>query len=317
MAPRSARVSTPQRSVTPDTSRLRQMTLDEFQVVKPKRKSRGPGGYKKVKGLQYKPKGDREYSIDLPDIEKPSICKRSDKYSDCQCNPDYPCDPDSQCYNVVCNVECRKTCPAGAACRNRRFQKREYADLEVKDAEGKGKGLFAASDIECGAFIIEYVGDVISKDLMLERLLSYNKEFKHNYIMDFGSGHYIDATKTGNIARFANHSCGPNAETQKWEVGAENRVGLFALRDIEEGEEIVFDYQFEWIGEEAPPKCMCGADECRGFLGAKKKSKAELRAEAEEREREAERERAKKAKKKPAKKKPAKASKSSKKTSKK
>ena len=42
----------------------------------------------------------------------------------------------------------------------------------------------------------------------------------------------IDAGPKGNLARFANHSCDPNMETQKWLVNGEIRVGLFAKRDI-------------------------------------------------------------------------------------
>ena len=52
----------------------------------------------------------------------------------------------------------------------------------------------------------------------------------------------IDPTYVGNIARFINHSCDPNCETQKWNVLGEVCVGIFALRDIYENEELSFDY---------------------------------------------------------------------------
>jgi hypothetical protein len=45
------------------------------------------------------------------------------------------------------------------------------------------------------------------------------------------------------MARFANHSCDPNCQTQKWNVNGEMRVGIFARRDIASGTEITFDYQ--------------------------------------------------------------------------
>ena len=44
-------------------------------------------------------------------------------------------------------------------------------------------------------------------------------------------------------SRFANHSCDPNCRTEKWTVGGETAVGLFALRDIAEGEEVTYNYQ--------------------------------------------------------------------------
>lgn len=52
----------------------------------------------------------------------------------------------------------------------------------------------------------------------------------------------------GNISRFINHSCEPNAETQKWTVNGELRIGFYSNRKILKGEEITFDYQFQRYG---------------------------------------------------------------------
>lgn len=68
----------------------------------------------------------------------------------------------------------------------------------------------------------------------------------------------IDPTKVGNIARFINHSCDPNCETQKWNVLGEVCVGIFSLRDIKENEELSFDYQFDFFRTPFT-KCYCGA----------------------------------------------------------
>lgn len=61
---------------------------------------------------------------------------------------------------------------------------------------------------------------------------------KHKYVMDLGEGEVIDASRKGSILRFVNHSCGPNAETQKWTVQGRRRIGLFAKDDITKGEEV-------------------------------------------------------------------------------
>jgi septum formation inhibitor MinC len=53
-------------------------------------------------------------------------------------------------------------------------------------------------------------------------------------------------------------------------VRGEWRVGIFALKDIKEGEEITFDYQFERKGQ-IKQVCYCGESNCRGYLGEKKK----------------------------------------------
>jgi SET domain-containing protein len=60
--------------------------------------------------------------------------------------------------------------------------------------------------------------------------------------MSMDNNEVIDPTFYGNIARFINHSCEPNCQTQKWNVLGEIMVGIFALKDIKENEELTFDY---------------------------------------------------------------------------
>lgn len=48
----------------------------------------------------------------------------------------------------------------------------------------------------------------------------------------------------------------------------EIRVGIFAKHDIPIGDELAYDYNFEWFGG-AKVRCLCGAVKCSGFLGAK------------------------------------------------
>lgn len=64
----------------------------------------------------------------------------------------------------------------------------------------------------------------------------------------------IDAGPKGNEARFMNHCCQPNCETQKWTVNGDTRVGLFALVDVSAGQQLhFFDEQikvpsrFSWL----------------------------------------------------------------------
>uniref|UniRef100_A0A183FSK6 Histone-lysine N-methyltransferase n=1 Tax=Heligmosomoides polygyrus TaxID=6339 RepID=A0A183FSK6_HELPZ len=91
----------------------------------------------------------------------------------------------------------------------------------------------------------------------------------HHYMFEIGSM-IIDATVKGNCSRFMNHSCEPNAVCEKWYVPrtpcAIDRIGFFAKRDIELGEEITFDYQFENYGREAQ-RCFCGTSACTGWIG--------------------------------------------------
>jgi hypothetical protein len=60
----------------------------------------------------------------------------------------------------------------------------------------------------------------------------------------------------------------PNCVTRKWTVLGEVRIGIFALRDIKMGEELTYDYNFQWFGGNKI-ECRCGAPSCVGYLGAK------------------------------------------------
>jgi len=82
-------------------------------------------------------------------------------------------------------------------------------------------------------------------------------------------------TAQGNQARFINHSCDPNCETQKWLVRGELAIGLFALTDVEAGSELTFDYNFERYGDK-PMRCYCGTVKCRKFIGGTQESTADV-----------------------------------------
>jgi len=62
------------------------------------------------------------------------------------------------------------------------------------------------------------------------------------------------------VAAFVNHSCQPNCETDQ--IGG--KMWIIALRDIEAGEELTYDYCL-FDGEDDAP-CLCGTKRCRGSL---------------------------------------------------
>ncbi|KAF5298400.1 hypothetical protein FQR65_LT01178 [Abscondita terminalis] len=171
------------------------------------------------------------------------------------------------CLNRLLLIECGPLCPVSDKCTNKRFQKSNFSPCEVFRTDKKGLGIRATANIPHGEFILEYVGEVIGPDEFDERATEYSKEKNpHYYFMSLRSDAVIDATQKGNISRFINHSCDPNAETQKWTVNGELRIGFFSKRTIIAGEEITFDYQFQRYGKEAQ-KCFCESSLCRGWLG--------------------------------------------------
>ena len=171
------------------------------------------------------------------------------------------------CLNRMLMIECSKSCSLGTHCGNKRFQNIENAPVEVFKTAYKGVGLRATADIPAESFIMEYVGEVLDYNKFRKRAKKYSKDdVQHFYFMALSSEHYIDASNKGNISRFINHSCSPNAETQKWTVNGELRVGFFTKKAINKGDEVTFDYKYERYGQEAQ-KCFCNTDKCRGWLG--------------------------------------------------
>lgn len=148
------------------------------------------------------------------------------------------------CLNRVAHIECCSwTCPSGAFCKNRRFQLHQDAYVYPVKTEHKGWGILAGEFIPKGTFVMQYVGEVFSVDSELgqERLKKYSNS-TCTYLMRTENNEVIDPTSVGSIARFINHSCDPNCRTQKWNVLEEGCVGIFAIKDIKENEELTFDY---------------------------------------------------------------------------
>ncbi|XP_011300581.1 histone-lysine N-methyltransferase NSD2 [Fopius arisanus] len=190
----------------------------------------------------------------------------------CECDPNWedPCAPDSDCLNRILSIECNPTiCPAGSKCNNQSFVRRKYPLMEPFHTTGRGWGLRALEAIRNGQFIIEYVGEVID-EAEYKRRLHRKKEMRNEnyYFLTIDNFRTIDAEPKGNLSRFMNHSCQPNCETQKWTVNGDTRIGLFALKDIDKGEELTFNYNLATEGETKKP-CLCGASNCSGYIGLK------------------------------------------------
>ncbi|XP_021898667.1 histone-lysine N-methyltransferase ASHH1 isoform X2 [Carica papaya] len=231
--------------------------------------------------MQFASDLDQE-SEDLPQYEhiyqNDFSCRKHKKQKEediaiCECKFDFG-DLDSacgeRCLNVLTSTECTPGyCPCGVYCKNQKFQRCEYAKTKLFKTEGRGWGLLAAEEIKTGQFIIEYCGEVISSKEAKRRSQAYEKQgLKDAFIISLNGSESIDATRKGSLARFINHSCQPNCETRKWTVLGEIRVGIFARRDISVGSELGYDYNFEWYGGDKV-RCLCGATNCSGFLGAK------------------------------------------------
>lgn len=180
------------------------------------------------------------------------------------------CLENSDCINRLTLIECDDdNCNCGENCQNQRFQKHQFADITVFSTDKKGFGIRADQELVTNDFIIEYIGEILDEAELHQRLIEYdNKKLKHFYFMMLQNNEFIDATQKGSIARFINHSCNPNAYVNKWIVNGKLKMGIFAKRTIEKGEEITFNYNVDRYGA-TPQKCYCGESNCVGILGGK------------------------------------------------
>ncbi|XP_018407886.1 PREDICTED: histone-lysine N-methyltransferase, H3 lysine-36 and H4 lysine-20 specific [Nanorana parkeri] len=232
------------------------------QLQEEKKNDKKPPPYKHIK--VNRPIGKVQIlTADLSEIPRCN-CKETD---------DHPCGQDSECINRMLLYECHPSvCPAGEHCQNQAFSKRQYPQVEIFRTLSRGWGLHCKTDIKKGEFVNEYVGEMIDEEECRARIrYAQEHDIINFYMLTLDKDRIIDAGPKGNFARFMNHCCQPNCETQKWTVNGDTRVGLFALCDIKAGTELTFNYNLECLGN-GKTVCKCGAPNCSGFLGVRPKN---------------------------------------------
>jgi SET domain-containing protein len=138
----------------------------------------------------------------------------------------------------------------------------------VRRSRIQGRGVYASRDIVEGERIIEYTGRRISNAEADALTDDESMKRHHTFLFAIDDEVVIDATRDGNEARYINHSCDPNCESLI--VGS--RVYIDALRDIQAGEELVYDYWYVTDGDYTLDElrriypCCCRAPRCRGTL---------------------------------------------------
>lgn len=148
----------------------------------------------------------------------------------------------------------------------------------VKRSPIHGTGVFARRKIPAGTRIIEYQGQRISNAEADRRHPTNPDDPFHTFFFVLSTGKVIDGNDQGNDARWINHSCEPNCESEEGKGG--KRVYVVAKRDIARGEELYYDYGLVMDGKvtktlRAQYACHCGSSQCRGTMLAlpEKKSK--------------------------------------------
>jgi hypothetical protein len=130
-----------------------------------------------------------------------------------------------------------------------------------------GLGLFATKPIKKGTKIIRYFGP------LLDSKKKKDDAIENKYLFELNDRWTIDGSVRKNIARYINHACKPNAESDV--KPRKRKVVIRAIKNIEPGEEINYDYGTDYFKAYLKPiGCKCAACEKK-----RKKKRAEARAE--------------------------------------
>ena len=130
-----------------------------------------------------------------------------------------------------------------------------------------GLGLFATKPIKKGTRIIRYFGPLLDSKKKDEDAI------ENKYLFELTNRWTIDGSVRENVARYINHACKPNAESDV--KPRKRKVFIRAIRNIEPGDEINYDYGTDYFKAYLKPiGCKCDACEKK-----RKKKRAEARAE--------------------------------------
>ena len=116
-----------------------------------------------------------------------------------------------------------------------------------------GLGLFATKPIRKNTRIVEYKGPLLTGKAAQKAENGGNR-----YLYEINKRWTIDGKARSNVARYANHSCNPNADSYNVKL----RVFIRAIKNIKPGEEIVYDYGTDYL-KNVIGRSNCQCSRCR------------------------------------------------------
>ena len=124
----------------------------------------------------------------------------------------------------------------------------DHPHIELRKTTAKGTGVFATSTIRRGELIAEFIGHEYTAEKESEL-----PEIMVDRCIQVGPKTYVFAENR--LAEKINHSCAPNC-------GVREKTKIVAIREINEGEEITWDYRMSENSDWVLEHCQCGAERC-------------------------------------------------------
>jgi hypothetical protein len=130
-------------------------------------------------------------------------------------------------------------------------------DNPFKVSQSKsGKAVYATRSFPIGAILMNFTGQRYHVSEILAHRYGEEDRF-----VQIGIDTYMGPS--GDIDDLVNHSCNPNAGLQ---FNGEEIV-LVAIKPVQKGEEICWDYSTTSSSSAFWMRCMCGSHNCRGVIG--------------------------------------------------
>jgi SET domain-containing protein len=146
--------------------------------------------------------------------------------------------------------------------------------FEVRRSKIHGSGVFAAKNIKKGEFIIGYKG-LLRSHQEVDAAYDGEDETGHTFLFTLNEDYVLDANIKGNEARWINHSCDPNCDSEHIDAedgdNSKDRIEIKAIRDIKAGEELSYNYGIRLVERHTPKlkklwACLCGSQKCTGTM---------------------------------------------------